>query len=252
MIKTKRRNGFSRPFGYYQMISWAFMVFELLFTPTFVICVLRVEEIVIHMKVICSLVLVISFGFLVIFWVKVSVIDFVDNEKYDIQNGKLCNYCLGIVNFHCKHCKVCNKCVFKFDHHCNLLNTCVGGKNYKDFILMLVAALGFHLNIAVFSIVNVIWYFFYGSSFKRRNERYLNMVNHKAVIIINCTCFATSLVICLYVIFLLIFHWYLKYKNLTTYEYILATKAKKATRVSTKDTNVNRTEIENVKINPSN
>lgn len=252
MIKAKRRNGFSRPFGYYQMLSWAFIIFEILFAPLFIVCVLRVGEIVICMKVICSSILVISFVFLIIFWIKVSVIDFSDNQKYDIQNGKLCNYCLGIVNFHCKHCKVCNKCVIKFDHHCNLLNTCIGEKNYKDFIFMLVSALVFHLNIVGFSLVNIIWYFFFESSFTGRNERYLNLVNLKAVIIINFSCSATGLIICLYIIFLLCFHWYLKYKNMTTYEYIIANKAKKATRVSTKDTNVNRTEIENVKVKPSN
>jgi len=39
-----------------------------------------------------------------------------------------------------KHCRKCDKCVDGFDHHCLWLNTCVGSRNYRPWI-MFVAVL---------------------------------------------------------------------------------------------------------------
>jgi hypothetical protein len=44
-----------------------------------------------------------------------------------------CQICDTFVNESSKHCSSCNRCSYGFDHHCNWLNTCVGGKNYRDF-----------------------------------------------------------------------------------------------------------------------
>lgn len=188
---------------------------------------------------------------MVYFWRKVSVIDFEDGAKYDIQNGKLCNYCLGIVNFYCKHCKVCNKCVYKFDHHCSVLNTCIGEKNYKGFILLLVSILVFKLNILVFSLRNIVMYFYFNSIFISDNKNFFGSVNKKAVIILNCSVFIFMFFICLYTGYLLIFHWYLNLKNMTTYEFIISRNSKRVVSTYVKDTNVNRTEIENTRVTPN-
>lgn len=36
-----------------------------------------------------------------------------------------------------KHCNSCNKCVGELDHHCVWTNNCVGGKNYRLFIVLI-------------------------------------------------------------------------------------------------------------------
>ena len=36
---------------------------------------------------------------------------------------------------------MCNKCVDVFDHHCKWLNTCIGKRNYKPFIVSVILAI---------------------------------------------------------------------------------------------------------------
>ena len=59
-----------------------------------------------------------------------------DDKKYDFE----CNICRVSVNFATKHCRFCKKCVLAFDHHCLWLNNCIGGLNYKQFLILLFLA----------------------------------------------------------------------------------------------------------------
>lgn len=45
--------------------------------------------------------------------------------------------CVGFSESTSKHCRTCGKCVQNFDHHCKWLNTCVGKKNYKYFLILM-------------------------------------------------------------------------------------------------------------------
>jgi len=38
-----------------------------------------------------------------------------------------------------KHCMACGKCVTGFDHHCPFLNQCIGDKNYRLFMVVLLS-----------------------------------------------------------------------------------------------------------------
>jgi len=61
-----------------------------------------------------------------------------DPEKYEGMPYRYCKKCKCIKPMRAHHCSICKKCVLKMDHHCPWVNTCVGHRNYKHFILFLL------------------------------------------------------------------------------------------------------------------
>lgn len=64
--------------------------------------------------------------------------DFNRQIHHHVINELYCYICDVRVSERAKHCSACNKCVESFDHHCIWLNNCIGGKNYRKFLAMLV------------------------------------------------------------------------------------------------------------------
>jgi hypothetical protein len=64
-----------------------------------------------------------------------------NKHAHVIENGRchLCN--ITISSQRTKHCSVCNKCVDVFDHHCKWLNQCIGSRNYKWFAWSVITAI---------------------------------------------------------------------------------------------------------------
>nr|XP_048315037.1 palmitoyltransferase ZDHHC11-like isoform X2 [Myodes glareolus] len=75
-----------------------------------------------------------------------------------IQN-QYCNLCEVTVSKKAKHCSSCNKCVSGFDHHCKWLNNCVGSRNYRFFFCSVASAAVGMLVVMVILLYIFIQYF---------------------------------------------------------------------------------------------
>lgn len=53
---------------------------------------------------------------------------------------KPCDTCKTTKDLRTHHCKVCDVCVDRLDHHCPWVANCIGLRNHRNFILLLISA----------------------------------------------------------------------------------------------------------------
>ncbi|XP_063972148.1 uncharacterized protein LOC135159979 isoform X1 [Diachasmimorpha longicaudata] len=144
-----------------------------------------------------------------------------------IENGRchLCN--ITTTSKRTKHCSVCNKCVKKFDHHCMWLNSCVGERNYKFFIVCVVSAIFGSVILVGLSFGEVlvtIERHFNGVNMTMENITMpivsIQPIQSTSTLIIISLVGVLSAIAAALLIHLCIFHGYIAYLGLTTYEYV--------------------------------
>lgn len=96
------------------------------------------------------------------------------------------------------HCHTCDRCVSNFDHHCKYLNNCIGGKNYHNFIRLLINVTLYCLTI----IGQGIWIFILANQDQNFNNNIISKWGVLASIIL-------TFVVMVTVDTLLCFHFYL-------------------------------------------
>ncbi|ERE82605.1 putative palmitoyltransferase ZDHHC11-like protein [Cricetulus griseus] len=158
-----------------------------------------------------------------------------------IQN-QYCHLCEVTVSKKAKHCSSCNKCVSGFDHHCKWLNNCVGSRNYRFFFSSVASAVVTLLGMMVILLYIFIQYFvnpeelrtdpkYKGISSKNIWLLFLPLwpVPVKTPVVVSIAVVVFLLAIASFVLLghLLVFHFYLIAKNLSTFDYMMKTRFQK-------------------------
>ncbi len=220
-----KKNGFSPPFPWQQIITWIFFIGNTLIFTIFTLPLYSnknnggLKNFII--------IIFIVFTFLVFFFGFISTIidpsdnlfkkeiekkkEFIKNKKNYIleisKNEPFCIICCSNISDNSKHCKKCNKCIENFDHHCNWLNNCIGKYNYSFFYSLLFILI---LNsFFVFGVgINV---FIHSKKEDKKKIKYI------MTLIISIS----DLILGGNLIYLFSVHTYFIYKGISTYEYIL-------------------------------
>ena len=231
----QRVNGFERPFDTLQLLSWimfSFMVFS------FFLVVMPLEEDrsrLIAITVVYALLLLA----VVLLAARTSALNPVDrtiDEKLqatprDVPTGDLlyCTYCKCKVHKRSKHCRLCNKCIRNFDHHCKWLNNCVGSVNYSPFFMLICITFLFTLLHSVWSFViwKRLWDERSSKAFFYESLQYFRGSSHTGLLVVVFISFVVAAIACILLLQLVLFHIYLQYTGMSTYDYILSRRDKK-------------------------
>ena len=119
-----------------------------------------------------------------------------------------CSVCNTHVLISSKHCGACNKCIQNFDHHCKWLNTCIGSKNYKSFFVLICLTTLYaiyHISLGALAFSIPVW--------------------HSKIMSIPKYVFISISILIHFVLFfsllyLLVFHIYIRLNHTTTYEFM--------------------------------
>ena len=220
-----KKNGFSPPFPWQQIITWIFFIVNTLIFTIFTLPLYSnknngsLKNFIIIIFIIFTI-LVFFFGFIS------TIIDPSDNlfkkeiekKKEYIKNKKnyileisknepFCIICCSNISDNSKHCKKCNKCIENFDHHCNWLNNCIGKYNYSFFYSLLLIL-----------ILNSFFVFGVGlNAFIKSNIEDKKKLKNIMTLIITIS----DLILGGNLVYLFSVHTYFIYKGISTYEYIL-------------------------------
>lgn len=265
----RRINGFQKPLHYQQVIIWILLVVFAIICFCILIPTLHTSIQPLMYGVVCGLYFIHIVSHIVAVVIdpcdpnllhmsrNVIVPEF-DRSKFShvIENG-YCNLCnIYIINNKTKHCSICNKCIEKFDHHCKWLNHCIGARNYNGFIICILSALITCIIILLMCITELFLYFFNptylnlnswthsskwihvyhnsnSSNFDFDNFLYNTPLNDQiflCIIFVQCV---LTFIITILLLHLCVFHFYISYLGLTTYEYIKKFKSNEVTLATT-------------------
>lgn len=144
----------------------------------------------------------------------------------------ICTICNSTVGNLSKHCGECNKCVDQFDHHCKWLNNCIGVRNYRFFISLLWCLEVNTLLLIIFAIILF-------SEFNNHSSDYSSRVdNHEVYLAFTVITFVVNLLVLAGNTYLITFHSYIKCKGISTFDFILMRREKKANQENRKGSGV--------------
>lgn len=237
-----RRNGLELPWHPYQVIAWFGLLAETGISLTLVQEAYAETEKV-HSMQIVFLTLYSAFQLsVVICGAKLTLSDPTDQIIKDIRKAKaskydshsqeidddkyamVCSACDSYVSQTARHCARCDRCVETFDHHCKWLNTCVGKPNYTQFCVLMALMEGCQCVQLVYTLRAIL---------REGDSVRFGVLLVEAV---------GSCVVFVAVFHLIVLHCWLKFKGLTTFEWIRSRRELKAQRKARKNQTENKPE----------
>lgn len=230
-----RKNAFSLPFNRAQIFTFTTMVVQVLITCFVTLPAIENKSIQITCAICTTVTICLTVTFCLLTsctnpeFKAVKVVPSEESEPDPEANAKIdCPICHQKVPDSSKHCGNCNKWVPGFDHHWQWLNTWIGQKNYKFFILFVIfySLFGILVIIQGMSVIvgqNEESTMLYGD--QGQTVRYLVAIICALLVIL-------SLPVLIFWIGLLWFHIYLRINNLTTYEFITIRRKTRLVKVN--------------------
>ncbi|OWZ23915.1 putative S-acyltransferase [Phytophthora megakarya] len=108
-----------------------------------------------------------------------------------------------------RHCGTCNKCIPGYDHHCIYLNTCIGTRNYPLFVGLLSCSILLLLTQQVVT----------GYAISRLLAPRQDQENNTRAVVL-CVLSVLPMLELFFLVVLGLFHVYIAYQGLTTYEWL--------------------------------
>ena len=230
-----RANGFGRPLHPLQLVSWLAL---LLFFASFHLLALPV---LLHHRLLPLLValcwLLVSSLFALVYVCcrrdpssppPTSAV----NPLPPAELSRECRWCAAVCWADTHHCRLCDKCVPGFDHHCLWLNTCIGRANYRHFVAALSAAtafLAFDAAVLAYSLhalgESTGWQSAVSAVYGAAGSSAGGQTALRALLVLSLCLHVCAL---LPVAHLLSLHVWLSYHRLSTYAWILQSRAREA------------------------
>lgn len=141
---------------------------------------------------------------------------------------RLCTRCNTHVGALSKHCNKCNRCTEQFDHHCDWLNNCIGRDNYRLFVLLLGT-------LEVWTVLELAAAGYVMLGIFLEMEPGCRLVR-KFAVGDSGYCYLVALMlmalVCILIVigngYLILFHAWLRIKGLSTYDFIMERRKRRA------------------------
>lgn len=231
-MRPIKKHGFKCPLHVLQVLSWLVVLYTLVASYALLVPLLRGASQVVFGCVFSALEIVL---WVLGFWATAS--DPTDLMVYkkvappeNAPYRAFCSICNCSVSLSAKHCGQCNRCVDDFDHHCKWLNNCVGRRNYRLFA-WLIADLEF-VSAFVVAFAAALLALAVGreDEFRARLRWAYQEEDYRAVVAALALLVLANASVVIANGQLILLHLWLKYKGMTTYDYIMLRRAQKKRR----------------------